>query len=133
MPVYDYKYLVSDTLVVTTDAFGLYSLNTGETVPKLNKGGKFGLHVIVMTAFTGAASGVDFAVVISAADDIATSSIKHTVARVFIAALTKGAHIFIPLGSQPLLQYIGAAVLHVSEAVTAGAVTMYFGDAEPPS
>ena len=132
MPVYDYKYLLTDNGIVTTDIVSTNTVNFGVAKPNVNKGGKFGLHIIITTAFTGAASGMDFSIVHSASDNLSTSSTKHTTARIQVSDCTAGAHIFIPMASHTMLQYVGAVAAHVSEALTAGYVTMYLGDAEPP-
>ena len=131
MPVYDYLYLLQSDTANTSDAITTYAVDFGVTAPAVQAGGKFGLHVVVTTAFTSLTEGVNLTVIHSASDDLSTSSEKHTSMFVPVAEMTLGAHFFIPLGSRPLKRYVGGLWDVVSTSGATGKTTWYLGDAEP--
>ena len=98
--------------------------NFGMANPKLNLGNKFGLHLIVTTAFTGLDSGAILWIAHAATEN---PTVKHTGMFIPVAELTAGAHFFIPCGSIPILQYARGLFEVVSENATAGAADCYFG------
>lgn len=123
MGMSDYKFLLGSAQAFTTDGYSTDEVNFGVTNPNPALSGKFGLHVVVTTAFTGLDSGVNIGVVHGASTAPTT---KHTFRFVAVADLTLGKHIFIPLGG-PLLKYARMQFDAVSEAATAGALTSWFG------
>ena len=129
MPQYDYKYLLASALAITTEVVMTNEIDFGFATPAPNIGGKFGLHVVITTTFTGAASGVYFWILHGAATGLTTSSLKHTGMFVLTGAtLINGLHYFIPCGPYPpLLEFVGAKVTPVSEALATGALTAWFG------
>lgn len=131
MPVYDYAFLLQSATANTTAAVTTNEVDFGVTTPAVNQGGKFGLHVVVTTAFTSLTEGVVIWILHGSAGSLTTSSTKHTGMFIPVASLTLGAHFFIPCGSIPLLRYATALWSPVSTAGATGATTMYFGDAEP--
>lgn len=98
--------------------------NFGVTTPAANRGGKFGLHVVVTTAFATLTSGCIIWICHGASSSPTT---KHTGMFIAVADLTAGAHFFIPCGSTPLLQYARGYFEVVSENATGGACDMWFG------
>lgn len=123
MGMSDYKFLLGTTQAFTADGYSTDEINFGITNPNPALSGNFGLNVVVTTAFTGMASGVDIGVVHGASTAPTT---KHTSRRFAVGDLTLGKHIFIPLGG-PLLQYARMQWDVVSESATAGALTSWFG------
>jgi len=99
-------------------------INFGITTPAVNRGGNFGLHAVVTTAFTGMAEGAILWICHGAAT---TPTTKHTGMFVAVGDLKAGAHFFIPCGSTPLLQYARGLFDIVTNVATAGAMTMWFG------
>ena len=131
MPVYDYKYLLQSASANTTCKVTTNEINFGVTYPGLNKAGKFGMHVVVTTTFAGATEGVYFWIIQGSAGSLASTDTVHTGMYVPLAQLIAGAHFFIPMGSATQLQYAVGVFSPASTAASAGASTIYFGDAEP--
>lgn len=127
MPIRDYKYILSDSQAMTTAAYSTDEANFGFANPFYGRGGKFGLHVLVVSAsFTGADSGVRIWIVSGAA----TAPTTQREGRKFTAAqLTLGKHYFIP-GGLGLLQYARGYWEPVSEAGATGSIAWWFGPDE---
>lgn len=131
MPMYDFKYLLTEEEAFTTDAYttDVTDVNFGVTTPNVQKGDQFGLHIVITTAFTGLASGVIMWLIHGAATSPTT---KHSGMFIPVAQLVAGAHFYIPAGSVPLLSFVRAHFDAVSEAATAGALTAWVGPPGPP-
>lgn len=128
MPLYDYKFLLSDAQAVMTaaDEYSTNYVDFGYADPNVGRGGKFGLHLVVTTAFTGLDSGCNVWIV----DGTTTSPTTKTVARFLaVASLTAGAHFYIP-GPHSLQRYVRCYYDLVSEVATAGAFTAWLGPDE---
>jgi hypothetical protein len=125
---YDYKYLLCEAQVLgnAADEYTDDDINFGMAGPGVNMGGQFGLHMVVTTTFTGLDSGAIIWTVHSAS---ATPTTKHTGMYIPVASLVAGAHFFVPCGNIKLLQYARGLFDIISEVATAGAATMWFGDA----
>ena len=128
MGLADYKYLLETENAMTTAEYTTDEIYHAQTTPALNRAGNFGLHVVVTTAFTGLDSGIYFWIIHGSATSPTT---KHSALFVPVAALTAGAHFFIPAGvGVDLLQFMRGYKEPVSEAATAGATTSWFGPAD---
>lgn len=128
MGLADYKYLIETETAFTTAAYSTDAISHAQTTPALNRNGQFGLHLVVTTAFTGLASGLYLWIIHGAATAPTT---KHSCLFIPVAAMTAGAHFFVPAGiGVDLLQFMRARYEPVSEAATAGAVTAWFGPAD---
>ena len=126
MPMYDEKYELEDDTAFTTDAYSTTEVNFGVTNPNVGRAGKFGMHVVVTTLFAGAASGIIFWVMHGAATAPTTKSVGRFMP---VADLVAGFHFYVP-GPHTLLQYCRAWYDLVSEAATAGKVTVWLGPNE---
>lgn len=126
MPMYDYLYLLADAQVLgdAADENASNEVNFGVTNPNVGMSGMFGLHIVVTTTFTGLNSGVNIEIVNGASTTPTTVCASRFFA---VGDLVKGKHYFIP-APPSLLQYASAKFNIVSEAATAGAATMYFGE-----
>lgn len=135
MPMYDYKFLLQSDTAVTVDVMMTNEIDFGLTYPGVNKGGKFGMHVILTSTFTSLASGAIFWIMSSATSAIASTNYaaKHSGMYVPVADLVIGTHFFIPMGSGKMYQYNAGLFDAVTGSAVNGAFTAYFGDAEPPS
>ena len=132
MPIYDYKYLLLEAQALGNggDEYAYTAkgnvINFGVTTPGLGKSGKFGLHVVLTTAYAGTMSVCEMWVVTGAN---ATPTTK-VIGRYFIVAeLTIGKHFFIPCPPGSLLQY-ASMWLDVTGTPDAGAMTAWFGPDE---
>lgn len=105
------------------------TVNFGVTTPAVNKGGQFGLNVLVTTTHATMDSGVYIWIIHGAATAPTT---KHSAMFIPVASMTAGAWFFVPCGSVALLQYARALFNPVSENPTAGACSMWFGPPSPP-
>ena len=121
MPMYDYKYLLESDTAITADAYSTTEIDFGVTTPYV--GHNFGMHVIVTETFVGCVS-IDFKVMTGAA----TAPTVNVAAQrnVLLAALTKGAHFFIPV--PPKLEEFVRAYYVTNTDATAGKVTVYLGE-----
>jgi hypothetical protein len=127
MPIHDAKLRLADAqaLGLAADEYSTDEINFGVTTPAPNKSGKWGLHFVVTTAFTGCASGAIVWIVHGAATAPTT---KHTGLFIPVANLVAGAHFFIPAGKGiDILQYARGLFDIVSEVTTAGNADMWFG------
>ena len=126
MPLQDNLHYLADAQVLgnAADEYTDDEINFGMANPDVNKGGQFGVHMVVTTAFTGLDSGVILWAVHGAAT---TPTMKHTGMFIPVADLVAGAHFFVPLGSIPLLQYARGLFDIVNEVATAGAADIWFG------
>ena len=126
MPMYDYKYLLDTATVAADGTYTANEINFGVTNPNIGGTGKFGLHIIVTTAFANATEGMYCWVFHGAA----TTPTTRLVGRFFsLASLTAGKHYFIPM-PKTLLQYARAGwVKHTTDEAT-GVCTIYFGPDE---
>lgn len=131
-PMYDKKYLVLDN-----QAFGLggdvfaqaamgTAINFGVTPAGVAKGGRFGLHIVVTTAYVGTMTSCEIWIVTGDTTDPQTLLIGRYFA---IAALSEGAHLFIPCPPTGLLQY-ASMWMDVNATPDAGAMTAWFGPDE---
>lgn len=128
MGLADYKYLLETANAMTTAEYTTDEVYMAETTPGWNRGGNFGLNIVVTTAFTGLDSGIYFWLIHGAATSPTT---KHSGIFVSVTALTAGAYFFVPAGrGVDLLQYVRGYKEPVSEAATAGATTSWLG---PPT
>lgn len=126
MPMYDYKYLLTEAQAMgnagseyTTD-----EINFGVTTPNVNANGEFGLHMVVTTTYTDLDSGC----IIWTTHGASTSpTTKHSGMFIPVASLVAGAKFFVPLGSIDLLQYARGYFEVVSESATLGNSTFWFG------
>lgn len=126
MPLFDDLFTLCEEQVLgnAADEYTDDEINFGIASPGVNKGGNFGLHMVVTTTFTGLDSGAILWIAHGAATAPTT---KHTGMFIPVASLTAGKHFFIPCGSTPLLQYARGLFDIVSEVATAGAATCWFG------
>jgi hypothetical protein len=126
MPLSDARLWISDAQAMTGlgDTYSSDEINFGIAKPKVGFGNKFGLHVIVTTAFTALTEGAIVWIIHGAAT---APTAKHTGMFIPVSALTAGKHFFIPCGSYPVLQYVRALFDCVSTSVTAGAFSAWFG------
>jgi hypothetical protein len=135
MGMYEFKYLLSEAEAFTAAAYttnGNTDVDFGVTTPNINKGGMFGLHVVVTTAFTGAAEGCYFWLIHGAATSPTEAAGRHSGMYVPTAQLIAGAHFYVSFSSMPLLRYVrGYFEPHTNDA-TAGAITAYLGPPAPP-
>lgn len=125
MPIYDYKYLLTEAEAFTTAAYttDVTDIKFPVASPNWGRNEKFGLHIVVTTTFATLTSGV----IIWLMQGAATSPTTKATGRFFSAAqLTAGKHYFIP-GPATLLQFVRAYFDPVSEAATAGALTAWLG------
>ena len=128
MPLYDYKFLLCEEQVLgnAADEYTDDEVNFGVANPNVGRGGKFGLHIVITTTFTGLASGA----IVWICHGAATAPTTKSVGRFFAASqLTAGKHYFIA-GPKTLLQYARGLFDIVSEVATAGAATMWMGPDE---
>ena len=127
-PMYDFKNLICSAQVLGNagDEYTDDEVNFGFASPNVGRGGKFGLHVVVTTTFTGLDSGANIWI----AHGTATAPTTKSVGRFFaVADLIAGKHYFIP-GPHSILQFARGLFDVVSENATAGAATMWFGPDE---
>jgi len=127
MPIHDAKFRLCDAQVLGNagDEYTDDEVNFGITTPAPNKSGKWGLHFVVTTAFTGLDSGANIWIIHGAATAPTT---KHTAMFIPVASLVAGAHFFVEAGKGvDILQYVRGLFDVVSENATAGAGDMWFG------
>jgi len=126
MPIQDYIFRLASAQVLGNagDEYSDDEANLGIVPSGLESGGKFGLHAVVTTAFTGLDSGVILWIMEAATT---APTVKHTGMFIPVAELTLGAHFFVPCGSRPVEQYARALFDVVSENATAGAMDLWFG------
>ena len=128
MPMYDHKYLLTEAEAFTTDAYttDVDDIKFPSTNPNAGRAGKLGMHWVVTTAFTGLDSGVILWAVHGAATAPTTKLIGRFVA---VADMVAGAHFYVPMPPSNL-QFVRGWFDAVSEAATAGALTVWIGPDE---
>lgn len=131
MPQYDYELLVCETgALFTTDAYAYTAVgnvvNFGVTQPDCGKAGKFGLHVVINTAFTASLTSAQIWIVHGSGATPTTllSGRYFTLAQLALA----GAHYFIPC-APGLLQY-ASMYWDTTGTPGAGALEAWFGPDE---
>jgi len=125
--MYDYSFLLQSDTANTTDAVTTNEVDFGITTPAPNVGFKFGMHVVVTTAFGALTEGVIWWILHGSSGSLSTSSTKHTGMFVGVADMVKGANHFVPCGSIPLLRYACGMFDAVSTAANAGKTTVFLG------
>lgn len=130
MPMYDYTFLLQSDTANTTDAVTTNEVDFGTTSPSPNTSGKFGMHVIVTTAFGNLTEGVIWWILHGSSGSLSTASTKHTGMFVDVADMVKGAHHYVPAGSIPILRYACGMFDAVSTAANAGKTTIFLGAPE---
>ncbi len=129
MPQYDYLMLVCSAALYTTDAYAYTAVgnvvNFGITQPDLGKAGKFGLHVVITTAFTASLTDCVIWIVHGAG---ATPTTKLSGRYFTLAQLAVLTHYFIPC-APGLLQY-ASLFWDTNGTPGAGALTAWFGPDE---
>ena len=103
-------------------------INFGYAAPGINKGGQFGLHMLITVTYTGLDEGCILWIIHAATS---TPTVKHSGMFIPVASMVVGNHFYVPCGSIPLLQYARAYFEVVSENATAGASDLYFGPPGP--
>ena len=135
MPIKDYEFQILDAQALGNggDEYAYTSkgnvINFGVTTPRVEKGMKFGLHVVLTTAYAGTMTTCEMWIVTGANATPTTKVIGRYFA---VADLTLGRHIFIPCPPGDLLQY-ASMWLDVTGTPDAGAMTAWFGPDEDGS
>lgn len=131
MPASDTKFWLSDAQVLGNSGseYSVEDIDFGYAAPGINKGGGFGLHMLITTKYETLTSGCILWIVHSAA---VTPTTRHTGMFIAVADMLKGNHFYVPCGSTPLLRYARAwfEVLDASNP-SAGASDLYFGPPGP--
>ncbi len=132
MPINDYKLLVLDNQALSVGGADAYAytalgnvINFGVTQPDLAKAGKFGLHIVIETAYAADMTSCEIWIVHGSG---ATPTTKLSGRYFTVAQLSLGAHLFIPC-APGLLQY-ASLYLDITGIPAAGAMTAYFGPDE---
>jgi hypothetical protein len=134
MPMYDYKYLLTEA-DSTFGASGVLdnvagtAIDFGSASPDQAKSGNFGLHVVVTTTVTITAlnSGAIIWITGSDTDVDPLIDLDKIIGRFFAkASLLAGKHFFIPC-PPTMYRYMSAEVEVVSESSATGAITAWFG------
>ena len=128
MPIRDYK-LGLNAITGQTMVDGNYSTDEsyfGYADPNVGRGGKFGLHIVVITTYETLTSGGEIWVVHSTGG---TSTERHMGRWFAVASLTAGKHYFLPCGHS-LKAYARAKFVKTTEDASAGALTLWFGPDE---
>ena len=123
---YDKSLLLCEAQVLgnAADEYMDTEIDFGVVTPAVNKGRKFGLHMVVTTTYTGLDSGAIVWICHGAATAPTT---KHTGMFIPVASLVAGKKFYIPCGSIALLQFCRGLFDIVTEVATAGASTCWLG------
>ena len=130
MPMSDARFWLADGQVLGNSGseYSDDDINFGYAGPNINRGGGFGLHMLITTTYTTLDSGCILWIVHSAS---VTPTVRHTGTFIAVARMVKGNHFYVPCGSEPLLQYARAWFEVLSENAGAGASDLYFGPPGP--
>jgi hypothetical protein len=126
MPMYDYLY-VTDTDHAAAANGNTYSteINFGYAVPGVAAANRFGAHVVITQAYTAINSGMNLRVVTGSATTPTTKVVERFLSQTQLGVL--GAHYFVPIPPNSLLQYTRLKHVCVSENATLGKMTTWLG------